>query len=94
MRIDSLYFEWDEDKNKENKHKHGISFETASLVFLDELRIEYYDSVHSVFEDRYVTIGAVGELLFVVYTMRGDVTRIISARVATQTERKVYYGYY
>lgn len=92
--VDSIKVEWDENKNKENIKKHGISFDTASLVFADENRIEYYDKIHSVDEDRYVVLGYVHGVLYVVYTMRDDVTRIISARVATPTERKVYYGEY
>ena len=85
-------FEWDENKNIINKLKHGISFETASLIFTDDYRVEYYDIVHSIHEDRYVTIGCVNEVLFVVYTIRGINTRIISARKATEKERELYYG--
>ena len=48
--------EWDEVKNQRNIEKHGISFETAALVFADEERIEYYDKLHSQEEDRYVII--------------------------------------
>ena len=84
--------EWDENKNSLNFKKHGISFETAALVFADEARIEYYDKLHSDEEDRYVVLGCVGGILYVVYTMRGDASRIISARMATATERKIYYG--
>ena len=89
-----LPVEWDESKNLINIQKHRISFDTAALVFADEDRIEYYDVVHSTDEDRYVVIGMVQNILFVVYTMRGDITRIISARLATKTEREMYYGYY
>ena len=86
--------EWDEEKNKTNIQKHGISFQTAALVFADEDRIEYYDKVHSVDEDRWVVLGRVQGILYVVYTMREDATRIISARKATSTERRIYYGEY
>ena len=89
-----LQFEWDESKNIINIQKHRISFDTASLVFADDNRIEYHDVVHSVYEDRYVVIGMVENTLFVVYTMRGDVTRIISARLATKTERGLYNDCY
>jgi len=84
--------EWDDRKNEINKRKHGISFETAALVFADEARIEYYDAIHSIDEDRYVILGMVGKLLYVVYTEREDASRLISARLATPTERRVYYG--
>lgn len=87
-----LKFEWDEDKEQINIKKHGIPFETAAKVFLDENRIEIYDEAHSMDEDRYITIGLAGEILFVVYTERRLRIRLISARLATARERKVYYG--
>lgn len=87
-----LTFEWDEEKAKLNLKKHGIPFETAAKVFLDENRIEIYDEEHSIEEDRYITIGLAGEVLFVVYTERTPKIRLISARLATGRERKVYYG--
>ena len=86
-----MQFEWDEEKAALNLKKHGIRFETAALVFNDENRIELYDSAHSIEEDRYNTIGKVDEILFVVYTERKYMTRIISARIATPTERRMYY---
>ena len=91
-----MIFEWDEEKNKANVKKHGIDFETAAHVFKDKNRIEYYDIVHSVFEDRYITIGEIDEVLIVilvVYTERSDAIRIISARKATKQERRAYYDY-
>ena len=84
--------EWDDNKNQINIRKHGISFETAALVFADEERIEYYDKLHSQDEDRYVVLGCVQGILYVVYTMRQDAARIISARMATPQERRIYYG--
>lgn len=84
--------EWDDNKNRINIQKHGISFETAALVFADEERIEYYDKLHSQDEDRYVVLGCVQGILYVVYTMRDEAARLISARMATPTERKIYYG--
>lgn len=87
-----LKFEWDEEKARLNIKKHGIPFETAVKVFLDEDRIEIYDEVHSINEDRYITIGKADDILFVVYTERLANVRIISARLATMKERKVYYG--
>ncbi len=90
--INEIEVEWNETKNKNNIKKHGISFETAALVFADADRIEYYDELHSTEEDRYVVLGCVYGVLFVVYTMRDNVSRLISARMATPTERKIYYG--
>ena len=84
--------EWDENKNQINIRKHGIGFETAALVFADEERIEYYDRLHSQEEDRYIVLGCVQGVLYVVYTMRDEAARLISARLATSAERKIYYG--
>jgi len=90
--ISDVIVEWDDNKSQINIKKHGISFDTAALVFADEERIEYYDKLHSQDEDRYVILGCVQGILYVVYTMRGEAARLISARMATPTERKIYYG--
>ena len=65
-----MIFEWDEDKNAINKQKHKISFETALHVFDDLDYIEVYDFEHRSDEDRYIAIGRVGDILFVVFTAR------------------------
>ena len=85
-----MTFEWDEEKNIINRKKHGISFETAAYVFNDENYIEMFDFEHSVDEDRYIAIGRVGEILFVVFTERKNNIRLISARLATESERRLY----
>ncbi|MCR4775893.1 MAG: BrnT family toxin [Saccharofermentans sp.] len=89
-----MTFEWDENKNQTNLKKHGIDFETASWVFNDAFRIEYYDNDHSTDEDRYIVIGEINYktlVLYVSYTERSDVIRLISARKATASERRKYY---
>ncbi len=86
-----MQFEWDDCKNAANKTKHGISFETASKVFNDPYYIEIYDSDHSIEEDRFIAIGLVEDVLFVVFTERKDAIRLISARLATEVERRYYY---
>ena len=86
-----MKFEGDENKNSINKEKHKRSFETASYVFDDPYYIEMYDFEHSVDEDRYIAIGKVGDVLFVVFTERKDTIRLISARLATNAERSLYY---
>lgn len=86
-----MIFEWDEEKNIINKQKHKISFETAAHVFNDPEYIEMYDFEHSIDEERYIAIGKVKEILFVVFVERKDVIRLISARLATNAERKLYY---
>ena len=88
-----MEFEWDENKNNINKAKHGVSFENATRVFLDENRVEIYDDKNSKEnEDRFITIGKAGKLLYVVFTEREDRTRIISARLAEKKEKETYYG--
>jgi hypothetical protein len=87
-------FEWDDDKARKNKQKHGISFETAQMVFCDPYRVEFFDDKNSTIEEqRYDVIGKVDDMLFVVYTERTDKIRIISARLATSVERRVYNAY-
>jgi len=86
-----LKFEWDEEKNNQNKIKHKISFETAAHVFDDAKYIEMYDFEHSTEEDRYIAIGMVHDILFVVFTERKESIRLISARLATEKERSLYY---
>ncbi len=89
-----IIVEWDVYKSRLNLKKHKISFLTACRVFGDPYRIEYYDEIHSTSEERYIALGRVEEILFVVYTLRGEALRIISARLATKEERRVYYGDY
>ena len=84
--------EWDDEKNEINIKKHGFSLATARLVFADPNRIELYDEAHSDDEDRYQVIGRIGKVVFVVYTERENVVRMISARLATAKERRAYYG--
>lgn len=95
MRFDLLFewgelFEWDSEKERSNYEKHKIHFEVAAAVFDDDDRVEWYDAQHSEDEDRYNTIGKVHDVLFVVYTERRDRIRIISARLATAAERRIY----
>lgn len=90
--INNIVFEWDEEKNRINLHKHGVDFTDAAQIFFDENRIERLDKFHSDDEDRWQVIGMVDDILFVVYTEREDRTRIISARKAKPKERRIYYG--
>jgi len=90
-----MQFDWDDEKEKSNIEKHGIDFSTAALVFGDNNRIEKYDELHSINEDRYITIGRVSKVavvVMVVYTEREALTRIISARLATKREEEAYYN--
>ena len=87
-----MIFEWDPEKERENFEKHGIHFETVEGVFFDPLRMERHDDDSSDGEDRWQVMGFFDDVLFVVYTEREDVTRIISARTAEPFERRIYYG--
>ena len=92
FQVGDKIFEWDEEKNKINRQKHGVSFNVAAKVFEDENRIDRPDYNHSENEERRQVIGKVNNVLFVVYTERADITRLISARKATAYERSLYYG--
>ena len=89
--------EWDPEKARENAAKHGVTFERAAEVLLDPLAMTIYDDSHSTRdEDRWITMGLVGnDLLVVVHTFQ-EVgpdeanVRIISARTATKRERAQY----
>ena len=94
IEIESYIVEWDDEKNKINKKKHGVSFEFAAEIFLDENRVEDYDEFHSDDEERIKVIGMVEKILTVIYTERGEKFRIISARRATKYEEGIYYGQY
>jgi uncharacterized protein len=85
-------YEWDKNKARANRRKHGIDFADAVSVLEDDkaLTIDADDPD----EERFVTIGgdALGRIVVVVYTFRESRIRIISARKATPRERKQYEG--
>ena len=91
-KIAGRYFEWDEEKNRLNKQKHKVSFETAARVFSDPFFVECPDETHSDEELRYKVLGMVNSVLLVICTDREDATRIISARKANAEERSAYNG--
>lgn len=74
------HFEWDEEKDKDNQKKHGVSFSLAQHAFLDPHRIIVEDVGHSSEEDRYYCIGRIDEdILTVRFTYRGNAIRIYGA---------------
>lgn len=90
-----MEFEWDSRKSATNLRKHGIAFPQAVTVLEnDENAITIFDEA-STGEDRYLTLGndALGRVLVVTYTTRGDRVRIISARRANNREREEYEGH-
>ncbi len=73
-------FEWDIDKDKRNKTKHGVSFEEAKSAFYDPLRIIVEDLEHSLNEERWFCIGRVdAQVLTVRFTYRSNKIRIFGA---------------
>jgi uncharacterized DUF497 family protein len=83
-------FEWDEEKNRENQSKHGVSFAAAQHAFLDPNRIIAEDTTHSREEDRYYCMGRVGEgILTVRFTYRANIIRIYGAGY-WRKGRKIY----
>jgi uncharacterized DUF497 family protein len=94
--VANLRWTWNDDKNKTNKLKHGLGFETAKLVFNDPLADSRRDPVPN--EERWQTVGLAGYvIIFVVHTSpeyeseNGEtIGRIISARKATKYERRAY----
>lgn len=84
--------EWDPNKAERNLAKHGVSFEEAATALLDTLARTAPDPDHSSGEQRFITFGVSVKqrLLLVSFTWRGDLIRIISARLATKQEREIY----
>ena len=93
--MERIKFEWDENKDRINRSKHGISFEEAKTVFYDEEALVIDDPEHSEEEERFIILGLShkANLLVVCHCLRASETviRIISARKATKTEAS-YYG--
>lgn len=92
--MDMIKFEWDENKNEINKHKHKISFEETQTVFYDENALVIDDPEHSQEEERFIILGfSKNANLLVVchcYQEADSIIRIISARKATKSERRQY----
>ena len=97
-----MKLEWDEQKNRKSFAKHGITFDVAARVFLSDY-IEIPDDAHTGYnqygewEERFTAIGWVEDVLYVVYTVREhdneDYIRMISARLAMESERELYFSW-
>lgn len=86
-----MNFEWDEGKNDTCYRERGFDFAYAAFAFADPNRIIQQDTRHIYGENRYLLIGRIdGRLFVLVYTPRGDVIRIISARKANSREAMRY----
>ena len=73
-------FEWDEQKNRENREKHAVSFEDAQRAFQDPHRLIIRDSLHSDNEERWFCVGDIGTgIVTIRFTMRDTRIRIFGA---------------
>jgi uncharacterized protein len=90
---DPLEFEWDDGNKDKNWLKHGVRQAEAEEVFFDVHKKLAKDVLHSTTnEARYILLGVTKgkRLLFIVFTLRGDKVRVISARDAHKKERPLY----
>ena len=88
-----MRFEWDDAKAEANRKKHGVSFEEATVLFTGPTDyLEIYDEEHSDEEDRFIAVGRITRGVIVVSYSEpeSDVTRFISARMATRKERQSF----
>ena len=87
-----MKFDWNNNKDISNFNKHKVHFEEAQTVFYDFLSVTKPDPMHSINEERFITIGisAFNRILVVVHSDKEDTIRIISSRLATKNERKKY----
>lgn len=93
-----MWFEWDEKKNQSNRIKHGLSFETAALIFRDPTVLSELDRRYEDIEERWRSMGRIGTTIIyvshaVMENQHGEeIIRIISARKATPAEERQYYA--
>jgi uncharacterized protein len=96
-----MHLTWNEAKNKLNKEKHAISFELAKKAFEDPYLLSWVDERFSGYgEERWLSLGCIDHLVVItiVHTFRSnenaqEIIHIISARKATNQERKTYFNY-
>jgi uncharacterized protein len=90
--INDMKFEWDLKKALSNMRKHKVSFEEAATAMKDPMSATGADPDHSISEDRFITFGvsSQGRFLVISHTDKDGVIRIISARIASKGERKIY----
>ena len=88
-------FQWDAGNVEKNWHAHRVSSSEAEQLFFNQPLILAEDSAHSQGEERYFALGQTnsGRTLFVVFTVRDALIRVISARDMSRKERKAYFGH-
>lgn len=86
-------FDWDKGNTHKSWIKHGVSIQEAEEIFFNQPLLVAEDEKHSHKEERHFALGRTnnGRLLFVVYAVRKDLIRIISARSMSRKERKLYH---
>jgi hypothetical protein len=89
--LHNIVFEWDSEKAAVNLRKHNVTFELACEAFFDPF-VCYLDEeiVGTELREKIVGLTTSWLLLYIVYVMRDDVIRIVSARLVTNAEREVY----
>jgi uncharacterized DUF497 family protein len=85
-------FEWDEGNFSKNWGKHGVSFLECEQIFFNQPLITQHDEKHSTNEPRYYALGQTDTYrrLFIVFTIRNNLIRVISARDMNRKERREY----
>ena len=85
-------FDWDAGNSKKNQETHGVTDSESEQVFLNRPLVAAPDDQHSKNEPRFHALGrtSAGRSLMVVFTIRGDLVRVISARDMSRGERRVY----
>lgn len=86
-----MSYEWNPQKAESNYHKHGVHFADAVAVFEDEYAL-WQEDIGKYDETRFIAVGMdhLAQILTVIFTYRGENIRLISARRATNYERKTY----
>src|SRR5687768_4872457 len=85
-------FHWDTDNTEKNLIKHQVAPTEAEQIFFNQPLIAFQDAKHSEHEERFYALGQTdeGRLLFVAFTLRNDLIRVISARDMSRQERRKY----
>ncbi|MBI3955150.1 BrnT family toxin [Candidatus Gottesmanbacteria bacterium] len=90
--VNPLEFDWDEGNKDKNWQKHKVDFRESEEIFLNKPLKIFYDIKHSQQEDRFVALGKTNEEreLYIVFTVRNNKIRVISARNTSKKERRLY----
>ncbi|CUS04788.2 conserved protein of unknown function [Candidatus Promineifilum breve] len=90
--LNEILFEWDSRKATTNLRKHGVRLELACEVFFDPFLyvVDEHEYVADELREKVIGLTRDWQLIFVVYVMREDRIRLVSAREATAAERMLY----